>query len=239
MLTSTEGIVLSSLRYNDSDLIVKCYTKSHGILSFIVKGVLKSKRGKFKASYFQVFSLLSIHCQVKNRDQLNYFKDVQPSEHVNSLQSNIHKGTLAMFIAEVVKSVIYEEEQNEDLFRFLKNSILVLDKAEHFSNFHLSFLTKLTSYIGFYPSFKNDESESYFNLRDGHFLPYEDKYCLNEDYSSILKELISLSADDYQSVSIDKVQRAKMLEILLHYYELHVENFRIPKSLEVLKSVFG
>ena len=48
MFTRTEAIVLSSLRYNESDLIVKCYTKSQGILSFIVKGVLKSKRGKFK-----------------------------------------------------------------------------------------------------------------------------------------------------------------------------------------------
>lgn len=239
MLTTTEAIVLNSLRYNESDLIVKCYTKSHGILSFMVKGVLKSKRGKFKASYFQVFSLLSIHCQVKNKDQLNYFKDVQPSEHLTSLQSNIFKGTLAMFISEVVKSVIYEEEQNEELFNFLKNSILWLDNADHYSNFHLSFLTKLTSYIGFYPSLKNEDGEIYFSIRDGHFLPYEDKFCLNEDYSLILKDLISLDENDYQSLKVDKIQRSKMLEILLHYYELHIESFKIPKSLDVLKHVFN
>lgn len=239
MLTTTEGIVLSSLRYNDSDLIVKCYTKSHGILSFIVKGVLKSRKGKFKTSYFQVFSLLTIHCLVKNKTQLNYFKDVQPAVHLSSIQSNVYKGTLAMFISEVVKSVIYEEEQNEELYRFLKNSILWLDRSDNFSNFHLSFLTKLTSYIGFYPSPKKEASDVFFSLRDGHFLPYEDKFCLNEEYSSILKQLISMEASDYQTLHIDKVQRRKMLEILLHYYELHVENFKIPKSLDVLKSVFN
>ncbi len=234
MLTTTECIV----RYNESDLIVKCYTKSHGILSFIVKGVLKSKRGRFKPSFFQVFSLLSVHCQIKNKDQLNYFKDVQPSEHLTSLQSNIYKGTLAMFIAEIVKSVIYEEEQNEELYTFLKNSILWLNNSDNFSNFHLTFLTKLTSYIGFYPSLKNEDGETFFSLRDGHFLPYEDKFCLNADYSSILKQLICMDANDYQNLNVDKHQRRKMLEILLHYYELHIENFKIPKSFDVLKRVF-
>jgi len=239
MLTSTEGIVLSSLKYNESDLIVKCYTKSHGILSFIVKGVLKSKKGKIKPSFFQVFSLLSIHCQVKNKAQLNYFKDVQPAEHLTSLQSNIYKGTLAMFISEVVKSVIYEEEQNEELYNFLKDSILWLDNSTRFSNFHLAFLTKLTLYIGFYPDLKKEDDETFFSLMNGHFLPYEDKYCLNADYSSLLKQLIALDKHDYHSLTIGKVQRRKLLEILLHYYELHIENFKIPKSYDVLKSIFN
>jgi DNA repair protein RecO (recombination protein O) len=239
MLTTTEGIVLSSLRYNESDLIVKCYTKSHGILSFMVKGVLKSKRGKFKASYFQVFSLLSIHCQVKNKDQLNYFKDVQPSIHLTSIQSNVYKGTLAMFLSEVIKSVIYEEEQNEDLFDFIYEGISWLEVSDNFSNYHIAFLVKLSLFIGFYPNFKNDYDETYFDIRDGHFLAYEDKYCLNEEYSALLKQLILLDLKDCHSLKINKIQRMKMLEILLHYYELHVESFRTPKSLEVLKQIFN
>ena len=239
MLISTDAIVLSSLRYNESDLIVKCYTKSHGILSFIVKSVLKSKKGKFKASYFQVFSLLSIHTQIKNKQQLNYFKDVQLSEQLLSTQSNVHKATLAMFLAEIIKSVIYEEERNEDLFQFLKQSIINLDRMERYSNFHMAFLVKLSAYIGFYPNLKNEEFETYFSIREGHFLPFEDKYCLNEEYSTILKQIITLDLHLCQNLTIDKIHRAKMLELLLHYYELHVENFKIPKSLEVLKSVFS
>ena len=111
MVVNTKAIVLSSLRYNESDLIVRCYTKSNGILSFIVKGVLKTKRGKFKAYYFQVFSLLDIHTLVKNKDQLNYFKDVHIAHQLSSIQSNVYKGTLAMFLAEVIKAVILQDNQ--------------------------------------------------------------------------------------------------------------------------------
>ena len=238
MFTRTEAIVLSSLRYNESDLIVKCYTKSQGILSFIVKGVLKSKRGKFKASLFQVFSILDIQCNIKSKQQLNYFKDVQLSQHLINIQSNVYKATLAMFLSEVIKSVIYEEEQNEELFDFIRMAILWLEDASQFSNYHIAFLVKLTSFIGFYPHLKNETHETYFNLRDGRFLPYEDKYCLNDNFSSILKDLIHLELDDFQSIRIAHIQRLKMIEHLLYYYEIHIENFKTPKSLEVLKRIF-
>ncbi len=43
MLITTNAIVLSKLRYRDNDLIVKCYTQETGIVSFLLRGVLKSR----------------------------------------------------------------------------------------------------------------------------------------------------------------------------------------------------
>ena len=57
MLSSTQAIVLSKIRYRDKDLIVKCYTRSSGVVSYLLKGVL-SKNSKLKTSYFQQLSLL-------------------------------------------------------------------------------------------------------------------------------------------------------------------------------------
>ncbi|MGE5944410.1 MAG: DNA repair protein RecO, partial [Flavobacteriales bacterium] len=45
MLVSTNAIVISKLKYGESDLIVKCYTQPYGMLSFLLRGVLKSKKG--------------------------------------------------------------------------------------------------------------------------------------------------------------------------------------------------
>ena len=44
MLTKNQGIVLSKLKYRDNDLIVKCYTKERGVVTYILRGVLKSKK---------------------------------------------------------------------------------------------------------------------------------------------------------------------------------------------------
>ena len=35
MVVSTKAIVISKIKYNDSDLIVKCYTASSGVKSYM------------------------------------------------------------------------------------------------------------------------------------------------------------------------------------------------------------
>ena len=46
MVVSTKAIVISKIKYNDSDLILKCYTASSGVKSYMIKNALKSKKGK-------------------------------------------------------------------------------------------------------------------------------------------------------------------------------------------------
>ena len=53
MIVSTKAIVLSKLKFKDHDLIVKCYTASYGVMSFLVKGAFSSKKGKFKPQQFR------------------------------------------------------------------------------------------------------------------------------------------------------------------------------------------
>ena len=50
MVIATKAIVLSSLKFGDSDLIVKCFTASSGLKSYLLRNILKSKKGKLKVS---------------------------------------------------------------------------------------------------------------------------------------------------------------------------------------------
>jgi DNA repair protein RecO (recombination protein O) len=238
MFLKTEGIVISCIKYRDTDLIVKCYTKSHGSMSFMVKGVLKSKRGKFRSSMFQILSLIDIEMQYRNKGQLEYFKEVQTAHPLNNLQSNVYKSTIAMFIAEILKSVIFEEEQNKDLFEFIKNSVLYLDKTDKFANFHLSFLTNLSTFIGFTPHLPENDTDIFFNLYEGHFESEESKYSMSAENSMLLKQLLEIDLQESHSISMHKIKRLELLKLLISYYELHIESFKKPKSLEVIESVF-
>ena len=44
-MLKNDCIVLSKLKYGDYDIIVKCYTRQHGVVSYLLKGILKSKKG--------------------------------------------------------------------------------------------------------------------------------------------------------------------------------------------------
>jgi DNA repair protein RecO (recombination protein O) len=204
----------------------------------MVKGVLKSKRGKFRSSMFQILSLLDIEMQYRNKGQLEYFKEVQNINPLNGLQNNVYKSSIAMFMAEILKSVIFEEEQNESLFDFLKDSILLLDQSDSFANFHLSFLTKLSAFIGFSPHLPENELDKYFNLNEGVFENQESAYSMTSENSAIFKQLVDFDLINSYQIKMSKAQRLVMLKLLMSYYELHIENFKQPKSLEVIESIF-
>ena len=71
MYYSTSAIVLSKLKYRDHDLIVSCYTKDFGVVSFLLRGVLKSKKGNAKVAYFQLLSQIQIDADFKQNRGLH------------------------------------------------------------------------------------------------------------------------------------------------------------------------
>jgi len=59
-IISTKAIVISTIKYSDTSLIVKLYTEKVGLVSFLLKGILKSKKGKLRTAYFQPLNQLSV-----------------------------------------------------------------------------------------------------------------------------------------------------------------------------------
>ncbi|RPG56903.1 MAG: DNA repair protein RecO, partial [Flavobacteriales bacterium TMED235] len=68
MLIKTNSIVLSTLKYSDSSLIARCYCKELGLKSFLLKGILSSKKGGLKKSLFQPLNIISLITQVNNQN---------------------------------------------------------------------------------------------------------------------------------------------------------------------------
>ncbi|WP_111307804.1 DNA repair protein RecO [Confluentibacter sediminis] len=239
MLISTNAIVLSKLKYNDNDLIVKCYTQHLGTLSFLLRGVLKSKRGAVQTAYFQLLSQLTIVIDYKANRSLHTIKEVKLNHLYSSLHTNVLKSTVVMFLAEVLSSTLKEEEQNDTLFSYLETTLLWFDSHVDQANFHLFFLLKFTKYLGFYPEVHNLEFD-YFNLQDGKFeLKPSSKYSISEEDLSLLKALLVASFDDLSEIKISSKQRQSFLNMLLLYFELHLGNFKPPKSLQVFTQVFN
>jgi len=144
-----------------------------------------------------------------------------------------------MFLAEVLKSCIQEEERNEALFYFLQDSFISLDKAESISNFHLQFIVKLTQFLGFYPDNQSIDFP-FFDMLNGVFqLKEYNTYSFNNSNSELLKEFMKNS--EYNStnpIKLNQERRKSFLDFMMLYYELHLQGFRKPKSLEVLQQIF-
>ena len=178
MLMTTAAIAIHALRYGEADLIVKLYTRQSGLRSYLLRGILKSKKAKIRASLFQPLSLLEIEANHKDKGTLEHLKDARLIQPYRTLHTEIIKSSVVLFLSEILKSTIQEEEENESLYIFLENSFLWFDNQDTLGNFHLLFLLNLTKYLGFYPDDSQIEAR-YFNLLEGYFQPVKtNDYCV-------------------------------------------------------------
>lgn len=239
MLIKTKAIVLSKIKYRDNDLIVKCYTSQRGLVSYLLRGVLKSSKGSAKTAYFQPLSQLQIEENYKANQSLQFISDVKLDLVYQSLHTNILKGAIVMFLSEVLSSVLREEERNDNLYDYLETSLIWLDQEEDFANFHLLFLLNLSKHLGFYPDISAMEYP-YFNLNTGAF---EEKavsfYSISDENLTTLKQLLGINFDRLNTVKLNSKQRQSFLNMLLFYFELHLGDFKKPKSLIIFNQVFN
>ncbi len=237
MLVKTKAIVISALKFQEKSLIVKCFTLSNGLKSYFVRDAFSSRKTSQKIAYFQPFSILEIEAVHKNKGTLENFKEIKTAVAFQSIHTDVVKSTIVMFLSEMLHYSIQEEEKNESLFVFLETALTWLDHHDEVSNFHLILLLEATKYLGFYP----DVSESnlpYFDMIEGVFVHFHGVNSLTEHETNLFKKLIDLRFDNSQKI-FHVIERQILLKILIDYYSFHLEGFKKPKSLEILKEIFS
>ncbi|MEM8998782.1 MAG: DNA repair protein RecO [Bacteroidota bacterium] len=238
MPITTKAIVISSLKYGDTSLIVRAFTESDGLKSYLLKGVLSSKRGKLKAAYFLPLTHLQLVANHKNKGTLESIREARVLYPYKTLHTDIVKNSLVLFLSELLGSCIQEQEQDQGLFNYLEYALLWLDQNDHVTNFHLLFLINLSKYLGFYPDVLNGHAP-YFDLLEGEFTfsptlnPVLEKQVLKN-----FKQILGINFDALPTVKMTKAERSELLKKVILYFELHLHGFRKPKSLAVLKAVF-
>jgi DNA repair protein RecO (recombination protein O) len=237
LFVKTKAIVISSIRHQEKNLIVKCFTASDGMKSYYVRSAFGNKKGNQKIAYFQPLTILEIEASHQNKGTLEHFKEIKLAHSYHSVHTNYVKSALVLFIAEILSAVIREEEKNETLFEYLENALLWLDAHDHIVNFHLILLLDMCRFLGFYP---DDETVDFpfFNLLEGHFDNTIQPHSLTQNETELFKRLLQLQLSN-TALSFSANERQKLLKILLDFYKLHLGQFKTPKSLDVLSAVFS
>jgi DNA repair protein RecO (recombination protein O) len=91
--------------------------------------------------------------------------------------------------------------------------------------------------LGFYPDI-SDIDMPFFEMTEGIFTPFHAISSLTEHESNLFKKLIDLKFDNNQKI-FHVIERQIVLRILIDYYSFHLDGFKKPKSLDVLKEVFS
>jgi DNA repair protein RecO (recombination protein O) len=238
MLVNTKAIVFSVLKYSEADLIVTCFTEQEGIKNYLLRGILKSKKGKLKPSQFQLLTQLELVAFHNNKGTLESIREAKVIEPYQTLHTHIIKSGMVMFLSEMLKNCIKEEERNEELFEYLENALFWLDGHDDIANFHILFLLKLSTHLGFFPDTTHIEAQN-FNLLEGCFQKnHTGNYCENGQLIIDFKRFFGINFDAINRIKLTKKARLEVLNLLLTYYQLHLQDYKNPKSLLVLNQLF-
>lgn len=233
----TKAIVISTLKFQEKSLIVKCFTQSNGIKAYFVNNAFTGKNNKQKIAFFQPLMQLEIEATNKNKGTLERFKEIKIATPYQTINYDIYKTTIVLFLSEFLHHAIKEEEPNEALFEYLETALIWLDNHDEISDFHLILLIQVTKYLGFYPETPTVKN-NYFDLLEGVFCSLPSATCLNEEETILLKKLLFIKLDNNVN-SFSSAQRQLLLKIIINYYVLNIEGFKKPKSLDVFKEVFS
>ncbi len=241
MLVTTRGIVLHSLKYSETSIIVRIYTEARGLQSYLFKGI-RSPKSKTKAGLFQPLTLLEVVAHLKEKSSLHTSKEVRLCQPYLSIPFDIRKSSVALFINELLYKSIREEETNQELFDYLWRSCLLLDSAEGSLNcFPLVFTAELTHYLGIQPQPGYTEKKTVFNLREGQFqvmIPEADSYILPE-HGKMFHSLITTSIAEQSGLHFKPAVRRSLLDSMLLYYQIHIPGFKPMNSHHILHSVLS
>jgi DNA repair protein RecO (recombination protein O) len=200
----------------------------------------KKKSGRPNV-FFQPMFILDIEIYYKEGRGMQSAREFSPAYSLTDIHSNVKKIAIAMFLGEFLYSVLKEETPNAELFDFIEKSIIYFDMEQKGSaNFHIAFLSALSSYLGFEPAPRTDPDELYFDMKNGRFTrvpPVHGDYA-SAEISEKLAEFFSTSFGEIDKIVLTGSLRNEILETLIRYYSIHLPGLRSFKSLEILKEVF-
>lgn len=234
------GVVLRTVKYGESGMVVYMLTNTLGRQTYMVQGVRSSKGKGNKGALFQPMFIVEFEGIESQHAQMHRMKDIRNFMPLSTVPFDVRKSTISLFMAEVVYRLIREVEQNSPLFEFVCGAIEALDAMhDGVANFHLWFLVRLSYFLGFYPGNQYIE-DGVFDIQNGVFTPSmpTHRLALSPQNSHILAQVMSCEVENLGSLQLSRNQRSDFMNGILTYFGYHLDSIHHVQSLQILREVF-
>jgi len=242
-LHHTRGIVLRSVKYGETSLIVTMYTELFGLQTYLVNSVRTStKKGSGKANLFQsgaILELIVYHNEFKNLQRIKEFKWAVLYQRI---LFDVIRNSVALFLIELLNKTIRQPEANPDLYYFIEDALVHLDQGSEtvVANFPIYFASHLAGFFGFRISDEYSAKNHILDLQEGAFTSEQPlhAYYLDEPYSFQAAQFLKAQQPfELEEIRINQDKRRKILDAYMLFYGLHVPEFGTMKTLPILQEV--
>jgi DNA repair protein RecO (recombination protein O) len=244
-LYKTNAIVLRTVKYGETSIIVTLFTELFGIQSYLVNGVRTSaKKASGKANLYQPAALLQLVVYHNELKKLQRIKESGWDYLYDRVFFNVTRHSVALFIVELLLKCLKQPESNPELFQFVNDLLLHLDQCEEkeMANYPLFFALHLATFLGFRIHDNFSDSHHILDLQEGMFVSARPAhpYFLELPFSHNTSELLKImQPHELQQIKLNRDARRILLNAYQNYYALRIEEFGTLKSIPVLQTVLS
>jgi DNA repair protein RecO (recombination protein O) len=237
----TKGLIIRTVKYGETSLVVSIFTSLFGLQQYMVKGVRTSKKSaSFTASQFQVGNILELVVYHNDKNTLQHIKECKQPFYFEHLFADVTKNAVLLFIIELLQKCIKEPDTAPELYDFIEDIILGLDKASptQTANIPLFFIVHLSHFFGFRLMDNYSEEATILDLREGQFVKQTPLHQMVITYpkSEIIAQLLRvMQLEELDQLQMNKHLRNELMDACLQFYELHISPFGQMKSLPVIR----
>lgn len=248
MTKKTKGLVLRTIKYGETSIVVTIFTELLGIQTYLVNGVRTTKSTGSKVAMYQPGALLHMEVYHNELKGLQRVKEVAWAHIYKQVLTDVVTNSVASFMVELLYKMLKQPEENAPLFAFCEDAFLQLDAAQASvtANFPLFFAMHLPQFFGFKisePSPAMLQGDGlYVDTENGVFTnlaPEHKHYISGENALHIAALLQIMHPAELPQLHLNRLQRKALLEEMLKYYQLHLQDFGTMKTLPVLYEVLG
>lgn len=156
MYLSTEAVVLSRRNFGEADRIITLFTRDHGKITVLAKGV-RRPRSK-KAGHLELGSWCKVFiARGKNLDLLTEV-ELKRAFGINEFSEN--KANKIYHLLEIIKNITAEGQKNQTAFIILVHFLKQISSGEDFNLISSTFKIKLLSNLGFFTARQMPDSKT-------------------------------------------------------------------------------
>ncbi|HLR25159.1 MAG TPA: DNA repair protein RecO [Fodinibius sp.] len=242
MIIHTDAIIFRTVDYQESSKIVTMFTREHGKIALMVRGVKKPK-SKF-SGLMEVGNLLDVVYYYKPSRSVQFLSEASYFEKTLSLRTNFEKMATMTSAVELISQLLHDDEVNEPLFDFTQKMLLWLDETDIYSPLLFPYLqVRLTSLAGIDLQLDTniaDGQTNYLNIESG-LVSSESisshAYKLTASQFEFLVKALRSKSSRLFDIPFRRGELKSLVDHLDRYLKFHVEGLRDRKSDAIFEQI--
>lgn len=243
MLYKTAGLVLRTVRYGETSVVVNIFTEMFGVQTYLVNGVRTDKAKTAKGNLLQPANLLDLVVYHRENKNLQRISDVRYQYLYQSVYGHVAKNAMALYVVELLDKTLKQPETHPELFHFASRALQWMDThQEGTANLPLYFTLRVAELLGFRLYGKCDAKTPYLDLREGMFtelMPAHPAFLDENDSMACHQLLAAADFEALKTIPLSQPCRQRLLAACQQYYQWHVPGFTGLKSPRILAEVMG